>query len=97
MRDIADKPDDLARIHELQEIATLVLPLPLGLNLAEVQNTYWSLKLSVMPQLARLAVNGDQAAAECLQKLTGLGEHLGFAPGALQVEPAPESAEHVTA
>ncbi len=96
-REIADKPDDLPRIHELTEIASLVAPLPLGLNLAEAQNTFWSLKLSAMPELARLAAEGDPGAAESLSALIALGERLGFAPAAMQANPAPANVEAVPA
>jgi len=35
-------------MHELQEIARLVMPLPLGLNVAEVQNAYWEMKQKLL-------------------------------------------------
>jgi hypothetical protein len=60
-------------------------PLPLGLNLAEVQNMYWTLRLSWLPELGRLAAAGHEDSANCLKELIVLGERLGFAPRSLQV------------
>ena len=85
MRAVSEKPDDLARARELEEIASLMRPLPLGLNLAEVQNMYWSLRLSWLPELGRLAAAGHEDSANCLKELIILGERLGFAPRSLQV------------
>ena len=84
MQKIADKPDDMNQVKELKEIASLMMPLPIGLNLAEVQNTYWRLRQTVMPELQQRANNGDTAAQESLKELLALGEKLSFAPQALE-------------
>ncbi|MBC8095938.1 MAG: DUF3536 domain-containing protein [Akkermansiaceae bacterium] len=83
IRHIAENPCELNLVKELEGIATLMLPLPLGLNLAEVQNTYWTLKKTTLAEFRQRAAEGDQSATECLNELLVLGERLGFAPGAL--------------
>jgi hypothetical protein len=84
MQQIADKPDDMNLVKELEEIAALMMPLPIGLNLAEVQNTYWKLKETVLPEYQRRAKEGDNAAQESLKQLLELGQRLGFAPQSLE-------------
>jgi hypothetical protein len=85
MQKIAEKPDDVNQVKELEQIASLIMPLPIGLNLAEVQNTYWTLKQTVMPEFARRAAAGDTAAQESVKELLALGEKLSFAPHALEL------------
>jgi alpha-amylase/alpha-mannosidase (GH57 family) len=85
MKKIAEHPEDVNVIKELEEIASLIMPLPIGLNLAEVQNTYWNLKQTVMLEFARRAAAGDAAAQESVKELLALGEKLSFAPQALQL------------
>jgi len=84
MQKIAEKPEDVNQVKELEEIASLMVPLPIGLNLAEVQNTYWRLRKTVMPGMQQRAKSGDAAAQESLKELLALGEKLSFAPQALE-------------
>ncbi len=88
MQRIAEKPDDVSQVKELEEIASLIMPLPIGLNLAEVQNTYWHLKQTALPEFQRRAETGDTAAQESLKELLALGEKLSFAPQALEIPKA---------
>jgi hypothetical protein len=83
IRTIAENPCDVDQIKELEGIAALMMPLPLGLNVAEVQNVFWMMKQNVLPELRQRAAS-DSATQDCVNELMGLGEHLGFAPGALQ-------------
>jgi len=85
MQKIAEKPEDVNQVKELEEIAALVMPLPIGLNLAEVQNTYWNLKQTCLPEFNRRACAGDSAAQESVKELLALGEKLSFAPQALEL------------
>jgi alpha-amylase/alpha-mannosidase (GH57 family) len=85
MQQIAEKPEDIARVRELEEIAALIIPLPIGLNLAEVQNTYWRLKQTALPEFQRRAGEGDTGAQDSLKELLALGEKLSFAPHALEL------------
>ena len=83
IRRIAEKPDDISQIKELEEIASLMMPLPMGLNLADVQNTYWKLRQTALPEYQRRASEGDSHAQECVKELLELGRRLDFAPEAL--------------
>jgi alpha-amylase/alpha-mannosidase (GH57 family) len=85
MQKIAENPEDVAQVKELEEIAALITPLPIGLNLADVQNTYWNLKQTALSDLQNRANGGDTAAQECLKELLALGEKLSFAPQALEL------------
>jgi hypothetical protein len=85
MQKIAEHPEDVNQIKELEEIASLMVPLPIGLNLAEAQNTYWKLKQTTMLELQRRADAGDAPAQEALKELIALGEKLSFAPHALEL------------
>ena len=62
-----------------------MVPLPIGLNLAEVQNTYWNLKQTALPEFERRAVGGRHRRAGILKELLALGEKLSFAPHALEL------------
>jgi hypothetical protein len=85
MQKIAEHPEDVKEVKELEEIAALIIPLPIGLNLAEVQNTYWNLKQTALPGFAKRAGAGDTAAQETMKELLALGEKLSFSPQALHV------------
>jgi hypothetical protein len=54
-----------------------------------VQNTYWHLKQTVLPEFQKRASSGDAAAQESLKELLALGEKLSFAPHALEL-PQPQ-------
>jgi len=84
IRTIVENPCDVDQIKELKGIAALMMPLPLGLNLADVQNIFWTLKQTTLQDFRQRADAGDESARECLNELLGLGEKLNFAPGALQ-------------
>lgn len=80
---IAENPCDVKLVNELKQIAALLMPLPIGLNVAEVQNTYWALRQTALKDFRRRGSEGDATAQECAAALLALGEQLGFAPGAL--------------
>jgi hypothetical protein len=80
---IAERPGEINQIKELEEIASIMMPLPMGLNLADVQNTYWKLKETALPEYQRRASEGDRQAQECVKELLELGKRLDFAPEAL--------------
>jgi len=79
IQNLAEHPEDVARMSALDELARLVMPLPLGLNLWKVQNTYWALLQSVATKLNDRASNGDEAARAWLKQFLDLGNTLGFA------------------
>ncbi|MCI0535908.1 MAG: DUF3536 domain-containing protein [Verrucomicrobiales bacterium] len=73
------RPDDLATLRNLEQLTTIVMPLPLGLNLWKVQNTYYEMLQSVLPEFRRRAEQGDKDALSWIQHFLGLGERLEFA------------------
>jgi alpha-amylase/alpha-mannosidase (GH57 family) len=76
---LALQPDDLERIRALDRIAELVMRLPLGLNLATVQNRYWEMLQRVVPDFRQRAESGDEAARLWTEQFLALGDRLGFA------------------
>jgi hypothetical protein len=88
MNDLTAQSGDLALMQVLQQLAELVMPLPLGLNLWKVQNTYWEMLQRVLPQYRDRAVGGDPSAAEWIKQFLQLGRQLSFAVDPSQV-PAP--------
>lgn len=79
MHELAENPAEVERINVLDELARLVMPLPLGLNLWKVQNLYWTLlQHEAVKEQGRVAA-GDEAAKLWLDKFLELGATLGFA------------------
>ena len=73
----------------LDQLARLVMPLPLGLNLWKVQNTYWEL-LQKLPQQARDEFQkAPENAQTWNQHFLDLGRTLGFALTGLAAANAP--------
>ena len=48
---LAAHPDEIERIRTLEAVASLVVPIPMGLNLWKVQNTYWEMLQTVLPRI----------------------------------------------
>ncbi len=84
IKQLEKNPGDLDRIRELKELAGLLIPLPIGLNLAEVQNTFWALRQKLLPELRRVAAESNGEASGRLNEFLALGGQLGFAPSALE-------------
>ncbi len=76
-------PNDPEQMRVLEQVAAAVMPLPLGLNLWKVQNTYWEMAQSLLPETRRRANEGDPGAQACLKEFVTLGERLGFAHASL--------------
>jgi alpha-amylase/alpha-mannosidase (GH57 family) len=76
---IPGDPLDVAALKMLDGVAALVVPLPLGLNLAKVQNRYWELLHSTVPAMHDRMKSGDGTAEQWLKLFLSLGEHLQFA------------------
>lgn len=79
MDELAAQPEDVGRIRLLEQIAAMVTPIPMGLNLWKVQNTYWEMMQRVLPQSQERASSGESSAQEWVQAFRSLGERLGFA------------------
>ncbi|HET7626264.1 MAG TPA: DUF3536 domain-containing protein, partial [Verrucomicrobiae bacterium] len=84
---IAEHPDEAEPMRMLEQVAALVMPLPIGLDVGRTQNTYWSLTQTALPDLRRRAEGGAKAK-EALDAFLALGRRLGFAPCALEPEAA---------
>jgi alpha-amylase/alpha-mannosidase (GH57 family) len=76
---IAADPARMDTITNLKELAELVVPLPLGLNLWKVQNTYWEMLQRTVPGYRHKALAGDSAARAWLDEFLKLGDRLQFA------------------
>jgi hypothetical protein len=88
MNDLAAHPAEVGRMTALDQLAQLVMPLPLGLNLWRVQNTYWGLLQSGAGDMRTRAAAGDDAPQQLLRQFLSLGTTLGFAA---KPEQAPEA------
>ncbi|HLH53464.1 MAG TPA: DUF3536 domain-containing protein [Verrucomicrobiae bacterium] len=88
MQQLIENPADLHRITAFDQFARLVLPLPLGLNLWRVQNTYWEwFNREGAPSSPQAAA--DEAALARQKAFLELGRTLGFAlPDPPPVEPS---------
>jgi len=87
---LAAHPQDIERISSLIRLALLVMPLPIGLNLWKVQNTYWGLLPQFSRQIPVQTEETPEAAQARVSAFLELGETLGFAPNALRA-PEPEA------
>jgi hypothetical protein len=75
---VANNPSDIDRIRTIEALAAIVVPLPMGLNLWKVQNTYWEMMQAVLPEYRYRASKGDENAHQWLQHFIALGERLDF-------------------
>jgi hypothetical protein len=81
---LVENADDIENIRTLIQFAEMVMPLPLGLNLWRVQNTYWELLQKNFPDFRERAAGGSEPAREWVREFLALGERLGFAVKGLQ-------------
>jgi hypothetical protein len=79
MQSLATRPEELGNIVALEKVAELVVPLPLGLNLWKVQNTYWEMLQKTLPEFRQRAESGEEAAQNWVRQFLTLGQRLGFA------------------
>jgi alpha-amylase/alpha-mannosidase (GH57 family) len=84
MQRLASQPEEVELLTTLQQLAQLVMPLPLALNLWKVQNTYWEMLQKVMPSFRERATEGDLLAKTWMTQFLALGETLGFGGKALE-------------
>jgi hypothetical protein len=75
---VAGNPGDIERIRILEGVAGIVVPLPMGLNLWKVQNTYWEMMQAVLPEYRYRAGKGDEKAQAWMEHFVSLGERLDF-------------------
>jgi alpha-amylase/alpha-mannosidase (GH57 family) len=79
INDVAANPAEVDRINVLDQLAQLVMPLPLGLNLWKVQNLYWSLLQHTAVEEPGRAAAGQDAEKLWMDRFLKLGATLGFA------------------
>jgi alpha-amylase/alpha-mannosidase (GH57 family) len=72
----AAEPPDLDRLRSLRSAVEFAGSLPFSLNLWELQNLYAQKLNKVLPDLRRLADQGDDGAKEWLMQATALAEGL---------------------
>jgi alpha-amylase/alpha-mannosidase (GH57 family) len=78
MTELAAQPVEIERMGALQKLAELVMPLPLGLNLWKVQNTYWGMLQKTLPDYRERAAGGNEQARDLVSQFVTLGRTLGF-------------------
>jgi alpha-amylase/alpha-mannosidase (GH57 family) len=76
---LSANPEDIALLENFRGFAEVVVPMPVGLNLAKTQNIYFAMLRDVLPQFRQRAAGGDEAAREWVQKFLALGTSLQFA------------------
>ncbi len=86
---LAQQPEHLEEMQGLERLAELVMPLPLGLNLWKVQNTYWGMLQGPFRAFRDRALAGDPAARGWVGRFLALGERLGFAVEHLHIAASP--------
>jgi alpha-amylase/alpha-mannosidase (GH57 family) len=91
MFDLAEHPNEVERMTALDRLAQLVMPLPLGLNLWKVQNTYWDLLQHLAADMRARALVGDESARNWSKQFLELGSTLGFA--VKELEPVESAAQ----
>jgi alpha-amylase/alpha-mannosidase (GH57 family) len=76
---LAEQPEDLERMQLLEQVTALVVPLPIGLNLWKVQNTYWGMMQNLLPGYRDRARRGEEFSRDWVGLFLALGERLKFA------------------
>jgi alpha-amylase/alpha-mannosidase (GH57 family) len=89
MDELETDPESVERMTLLSHLAALVMPLPLGLNLYKVQNTYWEMAQKTLPTYRDRAQAGDEAAQNWAREFLALGNTLGFAVQGLEPKAQP--------
>jgi alpha-amylase/alpha-mannosidase (GH57 family) len=83
---LASNPEDVALLTNLAGLAAIVMPIPVGLNVAKAQNTYFAMLRDVLPRYRDRAWAGEQPAREWLSQFLALGTSLQFALEPIQDE-----------
>jgi hypothetical protein len=79
INELAANPAEVERMNVLDQLAQLVMPLPLGLNLWKVQNLYWSLLQNTAVEAQGGPAAGEGAEKLWMDRFLKLGATLGFA------------------
>jgi len=79
IHELAANPAEVELMNVLDQLAQLVMPLPLGLNLWKVQNLYWSLLQNTAAETQRRTPAGEETEKVWMDRFLKLGATLGFA------------------
>ena len=91
MRKLAEDPDDALRLERVDRMAGLIGTVPFDINLWTVQNVYWDLMHSVLPDKREEAIDGDEAR-RWVERFEALGGKLGIVVPAWRVPVRPNGA-----
>jgi hypothetical protein len=91
MARFAEDPDDMERLDRIAQLSTLMRTVPFEINLWNVQNTYWDLMHTVLPDKREEAIE-DAAAREWVERFEGLGDTLHIVVPAWRVPVKPPAA-----
>ncbi len=72
----SNEPDDLTLLKDLETLLRMLDPLPLGLNLWNAQNIYFSIGKALCRVKGEKADEGDEDAKEWLRLFDSLGRHM---------------------
>jgi alpha-amylase/alpha-mannosidase (GH57 family) len=89
----SEDPEKLELLENLEDLARVVVPLPVGLNLSKIQNCYIEMARHVAPRFAGRAATGETSAAKWLEHFLGLGGSLEFSVDHLRNEIEQHAAE----
>ncbi|MGE5569621.1 MAG: DUF3536 domain-containing protein [Rhodospirillales bacterium] len=73
----AAHPGDTAMLEKLDAAAGMIHSLPFGVVLWKVQNLYYNMMLTVLPEFGAKAASGNLAAGKWVRQFRSLGERLG--------------------
>jgi len=85
---LAAHPTEVDRIVRLDRLARLVMPLPLGLNLWKVQNTYWELVQQKAGEIRQNVPAIVEVGENWAEPFLELGRTLGFSLNRIELPAA---------
>lgn len=72
-------PEEIARLQGLADAVEILRLLPFQVNLWKVQNIYYDILQSVLPDMQKRAVQGDRNATDWITQIEALGDKLSVA------------------
>ena len=96
MARFAEDPDDTERLQRIAQLSGLIGTVPFDINLWNVQNTYWDLMHTVLPEKREEAIE-SAGAREWVERFEQLGETLHIVVPAWRVPMKPPVARRAEA
>ncbi len=81
-RDLAARPEDVARLETLEGVVALAKSLKFDVDFAKAQNAYYALARTALPAMRASAAAGSESAAHWVERFLALGERLSVRVGA---------------